>query len=436
MKKIISLILTVVLTAGGVGFWYWRAHAANPLTFKTVPVTRGPLTATISSTGTLEPLNVIDVGAQVSGMIEKFGRDPSDPSKPVDYGTQVEAGTVLAELDKSLYQASVDQAKANLEQARAKLKQSEATQVQAERDWDRAQETRPKRAISDADYDLAKATYENTTANVTAGQAAVSVAKAALASAETNLRYCTIVSKAKGVIIDRRVNIGQTVVASLNAPSLFLIATDLSKMQVWASVNEADIGQVKTGQLVRFTVDAFPDRTFEGKVAKVRLNASMTQNVVTYTVEVDVDNARYGNILKPYMTTNLQFVIDEKKNVLQVPNGALRWQPKLPQVAPEFRDAYAKSLQRKRQAAAPLAAGSAAATPADKDRRDRGIVWVVESDFVKPIKVRIGLSDGSMTEILSGLKGDEHVVVGEEHQGAGGETSNPFAPKIFSGKKG
>ena len=250
MKKIISLILTVVLAAGGVGFWYWRAHAANPLAFKTAAVTRGPLTATISSTGTLEPLNVIDIGAQVSGMIERFGRDPSDPSKPVDYGTRVDVGTVLAELDKSLYQASVDQAKANLEQARAKLRQSEATQVQAERDWNRAQETRPKRAISEADYDLAQATYENTKANVTASQAAVSVAKAALTAAETNLRYCTIVSKAKGVIIDRRVNIGQTVVASLNAPSLFLIATDLSKMQVWASVNEADIGQIKQGQLV------------------------------------------------------------------------------------------------------------------------------------------------------------------------------------------
>jgi HlyD family secretion protein len=432
MKKILSLVLLIVFVGGGAGFWYWRAHAAEPMTFKTVPVKRGPLTATIGSTGTLEPLNVIDVGSQVSGMIEEFGRDPNDTSKPVDYGTQVDKGTVLAILDKSLYQAAVDQAKANLAQADAKLKQSQAMYTQADRDWSRAKDTVRTRAISDSDYDLAMANYHNTKASVTASQAAIAVAKAALATAETNLRYCTIVSKAKGVIIDRRVNIGQTVVSSLNAPSLFLIATDLSKMQVWASVNEADIGQIKRGQPVRFTVDAFPDQVFEGKVAKVRLNASMTQNVVTYTVEVDVDNAKYGNILKPYMTTNLQFVINAKKDVLQVPNGAIRWRPKVSQVAPEFRDAYAQSLQRKRKA---LAAGSVATTQAEKDRRNRGLVWVEEGDFVRPIKVRIGLSDGSMTEILSGLKGDEHVVIGEEHHDGGDGTSNPFAPKIFNGKK-
>src|SRR5262249_28084788 len=138
------------------------------------------------------------------------------------------------------------------------------------------------------------------------------------------------------------------------------------------------------------------------------------------------------NILKPYMTTNLQFVINARKDVLQVPNGAIRWRPKVNQVAPDFRDAYAQSLRRKRKA---LAAGTVATTQAEKDRHNRGLVWVEDGDFVRPIKVRIGLSDGSMTEILSGLQGDEHVVIGEEHHGGGDGTSNPFAPRIFNGKK-
>jgi HlyD family secretion protein len=434
MKKIITFLLMLALAGGGIALWYWKANAANPMTFKTIQAVKGPLVATISSTGTLEPLNVIDVGAQVSGMVEEFGRDPQDTSKVIDYGSQVDKGTVLAVLDKSLYKSRVDQAQANLDRAKADLKQMEAALYQADRDWKRAENMVKTKAISDSDYDLAEATYVRANATVGVGKAAVEQAVHALKEAEINLGYCTIFSKAKGVIVDRRVNIGQTVVSSLNAPSLFLIATDLSNMQVWASVNEADIGQIKPGQLVRFTVDAHPDRTFEGKVAKIRLNASMTQNVVTYTVEVDVNNQKYGNILLPYLTTNLQFVVDEKPSVLQVPNTALRWRPQLNQVAPDARKAYEQALRRKKNTANASGANPSAAA-AEKARHNRGTVWVVDGDFVRPLKVTVGLSDGTSTEVLSGLKEGSHVVIGEEHQGGAGDTSNPFAPKLFGGKK-
>src|SRR5206468_12680769 len=183
--------------------------------------------------------------------------------KVIDYGTPVAPNTILAEIDKSVYQSQVDQSKANLERAEADLLQMQAKLTQADRDWERAQALgKTKGTISDADYDTAQANYLTAKANVEVGRAAIGQAKANLKQAEINLGYCTIKSPVKGVIVDRRVNVGQTVVSSLNAPSLFLIAKDLKRLQVWASVNEADIGNVFSGQAVTFTVDAFPDRVF------------------------------------------------------------------------------------------------------------------------------------------------------------------------------
>ena len=218
----------------------------------------------------------------------------------MDYGSVVEEGTVLARIDDSLYQADAAQAQAQVQSARASLlrakadlEQMKAKLLQADRDWKRAKQIGPSEALAQASYDAYEAAYETAKANVAVGEAAILQAKAgvdhseaALRRAQRNLGYCTIKSPVKGVIIDRRVNIGQTVVASLNAPSLFLIAKDLTRMQVWVAVNEADIGKIHPGQPVTFTVDAFPGETFQGEVGKVRLNASMTQNVVTYTVEI------------------------------------------------------------------------------------------------------------------------------------------------------
>ena len=300
---------------------------------------RGDLQATISATGTVEPEEVVDVGAQVAGRIVTFGKDKN--GEEVDYGSVVEAGMVLARIDDALYaadaasaKAQLAQAKAAVQKAQADLGQMQAKLLQTENDWARAQKLGPSDALSQTDFDAARAAYEVAKANLAVGKAAIVQAQGTVAQAEAtlkralqNLSYCTIVSPVKGVIIDRRVNIGQTVVASLNAPSLFLLAKDLKRIQVWVSVNEADIGRIKPGQPVTFTVDAYPGEVFSGEVGKVRLNATMTQNVVTYTVEIITDNSS-GKLL-PYLTANVTFIVGERKNVLLVPNAALRWTPQV-----------------------------------------------------------------------------------------------------------
>ena len=302
-KRILIGIILLAVLAGGAAVWYLQRNYGQTVAYRTAPVKRGDLLVSISATGTVEPEEVIDVGAQIAGQILSFGKDAA--GKTVDYGSVVEAGTVLAQIDDSLYAADAAQAeaqvqagRASVQRAEADLEQLQAKLYQAERDWERAQKLGPSEALAEASYDAYQSAYETAKANVAVGQAAILQARAGLAQAEAvlrraqrNLGYCTINSPVKGVIIDRRVNIGQTVVASLNAPSLFLIAKDLRRMQVWVAVNEADIGKIHPGQPVTFTVDAFPGETFRGEVGKVRLNASMTQNVVTYTVEVVTDNS-------------------------------------------------------------------------------------------------------------------------------------------------
>jgi HlyD family secretion protein len=441
MKKILIVFLLLAGFGAG-GIWYWRAAANPPASFRTVPVKRGELLATISATGTLEPEEVIDIGAQVQGQIDSFGTDPNDSIKLVDYGTQVDKGTTLAHIDDALYRSDVEnaeaqlaQAQANLQRAQADLLQMKAKLFQADRDWARAKYLKPGQAIADADYDTAQATYESCKSALAVGEAtivqnqkAVQAAESVLKRAKVNLDYCTIRSPVKGVVVDRRVNIGQTVVSSLNAPSLFLIATDLKRMQIWASVNEADIGQIHKGQAVSFTVDAYPGEVFRGQVNKIRLNATMTQNVVTYTVEVNTDNSS-GQLL-PYQTANLQFEVSKRSDVLLVPNAALRWLPQAGKVHPDARADFITSQRRKE--ATP---GAPTATDAEKEAHDRGTLWVRDGDFVRPVKVRIGLSDGNMTEILKGDVADgTDVVVGEGHTDAGANTTNPFAPQMFQKK--
>ncbi len=303
MKTAIKVILIVVAAALVVdwGWTWWAGRAPTPVAFKTAPVTVGTLRATVSATGTLEPRDVVDVGAQVSGRIASFGLDAR--GHEVDYDSPVNKGTVLARIDPSLYAADVvsagaalAQAQANVEAAKANLEKDRAQYIDARADWERAKRLgRKSVALSASQYDAYQSTYDQSRANVDVGKAsvdqarmAVRAAAAALARARITLGYCTIASPVKGVVIDRRVEIGQTVASSFNTPSLFLIAEDLSKIQVWLSVNEADIGRVHVGDPVTFTVDTFPNRMFRGVVSQVRLNATMVQNVVTYTVVVDI----------------------------------------------------------------------------------------------------------------------------------------------------
>ena len=222
-------------------------------------------------------------------------------------------------------------------------------------------------------------------------QAKASIAqnRAALNTAELNLGYCTIKAPVKGVIIDRQVNIGQTVVSSLSAPSLFLLATDLKRITVWISVNEADVGSIYPGQPVTFTVDAFPNREFKGVVGKVRLNAMMTQNVVTYTVEVNTDNDD-GKLL-PYLTANAKFITGRRENVLLVPNAALRWVPQPNLIVPETRKKRhgADSAKQEREGGAESAGTT----------QTHGTLWVQQGHLVRPVHINVGLTDGAFTEI-------------------------------------
>ncbi len=411
-----------------------RRHPAP--TFRTTPVKRGDLLATISATGTVEPEEVIDVGAQVAGQILNFGKDKS--GKTIDYGSTVEEGTILAQIDDSLYaadaaqnQAMLEQAKASLQRAEADLGQMKAKLVQADRDWQRAQKLKGSDALAESSYDAYQSAYETAKANLAVGETAIGQAKAAITQADAglkraqrNLSYCIIRSPVKGVIIDRRVNIGQTVVSSLNAPSLFLIAKDLKRMQVWVSVNEADIGHIHPGQPVTFTIDAYPGQVFRGEVGKVRLNATMTQNVVTYTVEVTTDNSS-GKLL-PYLTANVQFELSRRTNALLAPNAALRWYPQDKQIDPEFRTPATDSDKAK----------SGSKKMGSDDAQTRGRLWVVQGQYVRPVKVRLGDSDGLMTEIVSGIDEGAEVVTGEtqpSNQETAG-TTNPFTPQLGRGR--
>jgi HlyD family secretion protein len=345
MIKSLIFLAGLAGVVGGVAAWYVHETADHPSTFRTVNVERGNLLATINATAVIEAEEVVDVGAQIAGMVQAFGHDLQDPSKNIDYGSHVEVGTVLAQIDPALYKASLHQAKANLDNSLAMLDQAKTNLKLSQLNWDRAQTLHERKVMTQADYDTAQADLETKKPALAAAEAAVEQAKANLETAQTNVNYCTITSPVKGVIVDRRVNMGQTVVSSLSAPSLFLIARDLTRMQLWASVNEADIGQIHPGQPVQFTVDAFANTTFRGEVSQIRLNANMTQNVVTYTVVVTTDNTS-GRLL-PYMTANVKFEVAKRNKVLLVPSAALRWKPQPNQVVADAREAFAKSSKRR-----------------------------------------------------------------------------------------
>jgi len=339
LKKSI-LVLAGLALAAGVGGWFWHAQSDSRVLFRTVTLRRGDVTATITASGTIEPEEVVDIGAQVAGLIKSFGTDTA--GKAIDYGSVVEKDAVLATIDDSVYAADLAVAKAQLEQAKAGelsatagFEQMRAKLIQTEAEWKRAQELERSKLMSLSDYESNKANYEVAKANVSVAEAAIAQANAATIQAQAgfekakrNLDFCIIKSPVKGVIIDRRVNIGQTVVSSFNAPSLFLIAKDLTRMQIWVAVNEADVGRIVPGAPVTFACDAFPGREFAGTVGKVRLNATMTQNVVMYTVEVNTENPE--RILLPYLTANVHFLVRKESNVLTVPNAALRWVPTSP----------------------------------------------------------------------------------------------------------
>jgi HlyD family secretion protein len=462
MKRFWIILLIALAATAGLGYYWWSHRSTqSDDTYQTAKVLRGDIQELIPATGTLEPVDSVDVGAQVAGIITAFGHDnayPNDPTKTVDFRTEVKQGDLLAQIDPTIYQANKEQADAqlasataSLEVAQANLEQDQAKMEDALADWNRAQALGTGQSLAQTTYDGYKATYETAKAQVDQGKAAITQAQASIKEAqaqddlaERNLQYCTITSPVNGTIIDRRVNIGQTVVSSLSAPSLFLIGTDMSHMQIWVSVNEADSSRIHDGMPVFFTLDGM-DRTFKAVTGKIRWNATMTQNVVTYTVEVNADNP--DGALIPYRTANVKFLANEQDNVLMVPNSALRWRPRNVDAPDDTADASAGNQGG--GASAPAGSGPAgtgggrgrkrgANAAATTSKPKAGTVYVLENGEPKAVAVQLGITDDIFTAINGGdLKEGDVIITGQSssEDNAGG-TTNPFAPTIMRGGGG
>ncbi len=438
MKSFLKWIVILLIIAGagwGVKKWLTKSKNADA-TFVTAAIRKGNLSATVSVTGTVEPRNVVDVGAQVSGTIVKFGTDAD--GHEVDYDSPVNKGTVLAIIDPANYaarvasdKAALAEAMANVAVARAKDLTYVAAYEDAAADWKRAQKLGNQGlALPVTQYDSYKSAYMQAKANLALGKAsitqaqmAVKVAQAALKNDEITLSYCTIVSPVKGVVIDRDVDIGQTVASSFNTPSLFLLAENLKNIQVWASVNEANIGEIHKGQHVTFTVDALPGKILHGVVSQVRLNATVVQNVVTYTVVIDTNNAD-GKLL-PYLTAQAEILVAQRKHIWMVPNAALRWVPLSSQITPGA-------------AANRSPVTSAGSTSSLLTQVPTGTLWIADGKYVRPMVVRTGLSNNYYTQVISkNIRQGMNVVVGDvqSRRSRASHAVIPFIPQPFKHKK-
>ena len=388
-----------------------RAKKQN-ITFETAQVKKGKISSTVTATGTLQALKTVAVGTQVSGVINKLY---------ADFNSHVKKGQLLAELDKIPLLTSLESAQAALDDANAELTYQTAN-------YNRIKALYDKKLVSQSDYETALYNYSKAGANV-------KTAKSGYDRAKVNLDYATITSPIDGVVLNRAVDEGQTVAASFNTPTLFSIANDLTQMEVQANIDEADIGQVKNGQKVEFTVDAFPDLKFKGEVTEIRLQPVVTSNVVTYTVIVKAPNPDYK--LMPGMTANITIYVDEAEDALTISSKALHFAPDQ-----DLLKTYIKSLPDSLRSKVnfPLPDKKAMAktlkTPAAQKDNE---VWVKSGSMIHPVKVDVGINDGIVSEIKSGLKeGDEVVlsmsagVSGEATQTA--EASSPFMPKRPSKK--
>src|SRR5437764_10862741 len=382
-----NLVIAAIVLLIAAFFVFSRFGRSSAAQFQTATVTRGPITQTVTATGTLNPVVNVQVGSQVSGNIQKLF---------ADFNSKVKAGDVVAQIDPVLFQATVTQAEGDLANAQAAL---ELAKVNATR----TQELFAKKNSSQADVDQATANLHQAEANVKIKQGARDKAKA-------DLDHCTIKSPVDGEVISRSVDVGQTVAASLQAPVIFTIANDLTKMQIDANVAEADVGAVTVDQNVDFSVDAFPNRTFHGKVVQVRNESITVQNVVTYDTVIGVNNADLK--LKPGMTANVSIMIEHKDDVLQIKNAALRYRPA---------DGATTPLQAK---GIPPPGGRAGT---GRERKNERTVYVLSESDPKPVVIKTGISDGIVTEVVEGLKeGDRVVTAGLTSATSSSRATNPF----------
>jgi HlyD family secretion protein len=431
------LIASVVVVAIAV-FAAFQFKGNDKPQYFTTKADRGDIREVVEATGTINAVTTVQVGSQVSGTISRLN---------ADFNSRVKKGQVVAQIDPSLFEGALLQAKADLANAKANqvaaqanLEKAQATAVQTRADYERTSGLAKEGVMSQQQLDLAKANADTADAGVAAAKAAITQAvaqsqqkQAAVTVAQTNLDYTTIHAPIDGTVIARSVDVGQTVAASLQAPTLFTIAQDLTKMQVYASTDESDVGMIHTGQKVTFKVDAFPKDSFTGTVSQVRLNATTVQNVVTYNTIIDFDNPQMK--LFPGMTAYITIPVADAGNALRVPNGALRYKPDMP--ADQIRALYKQYGLTSGQepgtqtAGAPSNQGGSGDTgAASKQRRARGegvqggggntdsaqqthtpradvaVVWKLRPDkTLEPVRIRTGITDHTVTEVAQVLKG-------------------------------
>jgi HlyD family secretion protein len=401
----------ILVIAGGVivaGVWYFKRGKSDAPQYQSTPVERGELTQLVTATGTLNPVVNVTVGSQVSGRISRLY---------VDFNSAVKSNQVIAEIDPSTYQATVEQAEADLANAKANL---ELQQVQARR----SSNLYTNNLVSGSDNDTAIATLHE-------AEATVKIKKASLDNALVNLAYCKILSPVDGVVISRAVELGQTVASSFSTPTLFQIANDLTKMQIDANVAEADVGGVVEAQNVDFTVDAYPTRTFHGTVVQVRNSPTTVNNVVTYDCVIGVTNADYK--LKPGMTANVSIVVAYREDALTIPNSALRFHP--PNAGMVTTNAAAPQVVQATTNGSPAGTGGwPGHRSGGRARGERPVIHTVyvlsgegKDAKLQPVQIKTGISDGISTEVLSGLNKGDRVVTGAVlPNGSTAAPSNPF----------
>jgi HlyD family secretion protein len=437
-KRLLTFIVMAVVLAGG-GIYYYRAqHAAQAPTPLTAAVTRGDVIAKVDATGTLAPVTTVQVGSQVSGTIKALH---------ADYNSEVKKGQVIAELDPSLFQTQVEQARATLVKAQSDVDRAQVDVTDTASKARRAQELSDQKLISRNDLETAQAAAMQAEASFKSAQAQVTQARAALNQSQVNLDHTIIKAPIDGIVISRSVDVGQTVAASMSAPTLFLIAQDLGHMQVTASIDESDIGRIAAGQPVTFRVDAYPAQTFHGTVSQVRLEPKTEQNVVSYATMIDVPNEDLK--LKPGMTANVTVQIAMNEDVLRVPNAALRFRPADQvaggggQVAGGGSDQGAGGRRqvaegRRAQVRGTIGAGEAPrAFGAGGGDRNFGRVFVLRNAEFVPVRVRTGVTDGAMTAVVDGdLKEGDQVVTGMTEAGGVSQQATTSSPLIPFGRRG
>lgn len=411
-KKITIIIVLALLSTGA--YYYFRNNQPLNIQWRTEKAEKGDIKILVNTTGTLQADTTVDVGTQVSGTISKLY---------VDFNTKVKKGQLVALIDTTTLAAGVDNAEASLKSAEAQLEL-------ARENFNRTKQLYTIHLSAKSDYDQALA-------NLEVAQSKVEVEKASVKAAKLDLSHAKIFAPISGVVINKNVNVGQTVAASYNTPTLFTIANDLSKMQVQADIDEADIGLVKLNQPVDFTVAAYPDETFKGKVSQIRLNPTTTNNVVTYTVVVDVKNPELK--LMPGMTANIAINTAQSSNIVRVPAMALQFTPpaaylkKLNENGPakfqgENRSTGSKQFNRSNgRGSSGMHQGRGSKNKKIYQPGDKAMLWVKDGENVKPVHVTVGLSDGSYTAVTGELNPGANVIIGAVIPGQSQLTNNPFS---------